>query len=183
MAQKRGRGHGIATRLAVLMLLMGSCNADGGGGKGTPTSTSNAGGRPSPGVTYGDSREVPALITSPKANERVEHHQPIAGTAPPLPTGKTYWLVIQPKSSPRYHPQPGPLIPGSDGSWSASVYFGASPTVAVGEIFTVFLVVANEQTSRLYQEYLEESDRERRYDGKETMDGGAPVSQVTVVRK
>jgi hypothetical protein len=108
----------------------------------------------------------------------------VAGKAPVLPPGTEYWLVIQPRKAPQFHPQQGPIVPSPmDGAWLATAYFGESETTNVGETFIVTLVVANQTTVATYRNYLAKAERDRRYPGLSSLMGGVPLVSFPVKRR
>jgi hypothetical protein len=121
-------------------------------------------------------------ITSPQADTSVPPLITVQGTTCNLPDRQELWLLVVPEGITTYHPQAGPIVVTSDGSWSASAYVGLPGTDDVGRGFVLIAALADQQSSATMRAYLSQ--------GRESFPGIQPLpqgirlmSQTRVVRR
>lgn len=121
----------------------------------------------------------------PREGGTVQHDQEIQGTAFGIPSDRYLWIVLQPKSVPKYFPQPYTVTPGVDGKFETRVRFGAGPDTDKGEKFSILAVVASREASDKFTRYLEEGEREGgNFPGLDSLPDGTKIAQqITVVRQ
>ena len=94
------------------------------------------------------------------------------------------WLVVQPVESPYYHPQPGPIPKDKDGQWRGIAYVGTPDSKNIGEEYLIFVVATNPTVSKVFSDYLRDSNNKGKWTGLQTLpDGTTSIDSLRVIRK
>jgi hypothetical protein len=129
-------------------------------------------------------RTPTATITEPVNGDVVGFRNLVRGRWTSIPDSLDIWVVVYPRAFPRYHPQTEPAQRSSDGAWSATAYVGAGPETDIGGKFDVHAVLADNQASREFREYLSAAAKAGDWPGLRELPRGARiVHTITVTRK
>jgi hypothetical protein len=124
-----------------------------------------------------------AIIDQPADGAKVPHAVKASGRVTGLEAGKVLWLLVLPLESPKYHPQPGPLVPAADGRWTSTVYVGTPGKVDDGKEFTLLLVEAGAEADARLRDYMDQVGKTQVYPGLgELPSGTIPLARLTLTR-
>jgi hypothetical protein len=120
------------------------------------------------------------FINYPTNGGQVSQVETISGTAQNIQEGKELWIVV--KVLGRYHPQDDAVKPDINGNWSTEACIGVAGDK--GARFDIMAVLADENASALFRDYLDRSKAKNSWEGLEGLPGGATVcDQLSVTRK
>ncbi|NQT25137.1 hypothetical protein HQ585_07275 [candidate division KSB1 bacterium] len=140
------------------------------------------------GMLFIPSTQTPpekASILKPVNGSEVPFQTPAMGEFTEDLIETDLWLVIQPKDSVLFHPQPGPIFkPPGRMTWYSTVYVGAPEETGSGEQYTLYLFAATEDASQIFKQYLEAADENQLRSGLTVLpDGLTSLATIQVVRE
>jgi hypothetical protein len=140
------------------------------------------------GMTFLYVNKKPPEITSilqPKDGSEAAFQTPVMGEFTEDLSETDLWLVIQPKDSVRFHPQPGPVMkPPRRMKWYSTAYVGRPAEEDIGEKFIIYLCSATDEASPIFKDYLDKANENHLWPGLSVLPVGITgLDTITVVRK